>query len=337
MKRWFGALLPLIVACSSSSTPAQQPGEDAAAPPASDGSAPPQPEAAAPSEAGTSDATTPPGDAGPPPPPADAGAAAAAACGSWASAFCTQLSTCSSLGLQAAFGDEATCAKRVAITCVGSLAAPGSGATVSSTNTCAAAIPSTSCASFLASDLGPSCAVAAGTVAANGACAFDAQCATKFCAIPPSTVCGTCQPPTTVGGSCSSGACSSGTFCDTKTSKCVVTSPADAGAVACDIQAQCDLAHGVACDPVNNTCDYTLVVGSAGGACGLIGGAFSKTVTVCPAAGTCPGLGAAMPSSTCVSATGDGQTCDAKNGPGCLGPAVCVSGKCTVPDGAACH
>jgi hypothetical protein len=51
----------------------------------------------------------------------------------------------------------------------------------------------------------------------------------------------------------------------------------------------------------------------------------------------CPGLGVSMPSSTCVTPAADGQSCDLTNGPGCLAPAVCASGKCALRDGSACH
>ena len=202
MKRSFGALgafcawLPLIVACSSSSSPPPAtPDQDSGTnPPTQDGSVTPQQDGSMPvgqdSGGGSSDATTPIGDAKPPPTP-DAGPGAAAACASYASTFCSRLGSCSSIGLSAAFGDESTCATRVALTCVGVLAAPGTGATATGTSTCASAIPSVACDPFLVGNLGASCATSAGTVAASGACAFDAQCATKFCAIAPNATCGT--------------------------------------------------------------------------------------------------------------------------------------------------
>jgi hypothetical protein len=39
----------------------------------------------------------------------------------------------------------------------------------------------------------------------------------------------------------------------------------------------------------------------------------------------------------CVAPAADGASCDSVMGPGCLSPALCRNGVCTVPSPASCH
>ena len=51
---------------------------------------------------------------------------------------------------------------------------------------------------------------------------------------------------------------------------------------------------------------------------------------------TCSDRGGAKESGFCVAPTGDGQACNTDIGPGCVSPAKCFEGVCTVPDVAEC-
>lgn len=255
---------------------------------------------------------------------------AAKACADAADAFCNQVQTCSPFGMQATFGDVATCKTRFALGCTQTFSFPGTSATPAGTEACAKALPSISCDDLIAGNLGGDCATKPGTVANGGACGDDAQCTSTFCARAPDSQCGTCSDVSTAGGACTNGACSAGLTCPKGGSTCQkpVAGQIDA---ACQSQADCDLAHGVGCNTNDNKCLKLEI--SSDGSCGADSITPSK-FTVCPANGSCD----ALLGGSCHAAAADGASCSTGDtGPTCMSPAKCVSGKCTLPDANACH
>ena len=264
----------------------------------------------------------------------DSGAAvsadAAKACADAADAFCNQVQACSPFGLQATFGDLATCKTRFAIGCGQTFSFPGTSATPANTESCAAAIPAISCADFLAGNLGTACTTKPGSVANGAACGDDAQCQSTFCARAPDSQCGTCSATSTAGGPCTNQACSTGLTCPTGSSTC--QKPV-AGQIddTCHSQADCDLAHGIGCNTNDDKCLQLAI--STDGSCGADSITPSK-YTICPANGSCD----SVLGGSCHAAAADGASCSTdSSGPTCLSPAKCVSGKCTLPDATACH
>ncbi|MGH7281969.1 MAG: hypothetical protein ACRELY_10625 [Polyangiaceae bacterium] len=250
------------------------------------------------------------------------------ACSDAASAFCNQVQTCSAFGMQATYGDVATCKTRFALGCMQTLSFPGTSATPATTETCATALPGISCDDFIGQNLGSACGTKAGTLANGAACGDDAQCVSTFCARASDSQCGTCSDPSTVSGPCTNGSCSTGLTCES--SKCVKPVAGQIGD-ACQSQAECDLAHAVGCNTNNNQCLKLEI--SSDGSCGADSISPSK-FTICPANGTCDSL----LGGNCHAAAADGASCSTgTSGPSCLSPAKCVSGKCTLPDATACH
>lgn len=253
------------------------------------------------------------------------------ACADAASAFCTQLQSCSSFGLQVEYGDLATCETRFALGCVQTLQFPGSGATAASTESCATALPAISCTDFIAVNLGNACATQAGTVANGAACGDDAQCASTFCARAADSQCGTCNAVSTAGSACVNGACSTGFACNTDDSTCIVPVSGQIGDT-CKTQSQCDVAHAVGCNTNDDKCIALAVASSSTGTCGADSITPTK-FTLCLANGNCD----SVLNGNCHVTAADGAACNTSNGPNCLSPAKCVSGVCTLPDATACH
>jgi hypothetical protein len=123
----------------------------------------------------------------------------------------------------------------------------------------------------------------------NGACSSSNPCKLTLACIG-----GTCQPPLQKGATCPSGGI------------------------------ECDLLHGLYCNPTSMKCETILLAGG-GASCGIVGNAF----IACGANGLCVG-------GKCSAPAADGAACDPQNGPPCSPNAVCASAKCVVPDPAAC-
>ena len=261
----------------------------------------------------------------------DAGPDVPTACSALAAAICTKFESCSPFGVSVDYGDVATCQTRFAMGCIASLNAPSTGATPAITMTCAQSFSQVSCTSFIAGDFGGSCPHPAGTIAGTGACGDDAQCQSTFCAISPTSQCGTCAPPTTVGGACANMACTRGMTCPSAGTTCVGPGMGQIGD-ACTKQEDCDLAHAVGCNTSSGKC-FMLTLSSAGGMCG-VASATPTSYAVCPASGSCSGI----INGTCSAAVADGMACGTgMAGPSCMPPAKCVGGTCTLPNPSACH
>lgn len=253
------------------------------------------------------------------------------ACADSAAAFCAQIQSCSPFGLQATFGDIATCQTRFALGCVQTLAFAGTTATIASTEACASALPAVSCSDFIAGRFGDACSTKPGALADGANCGDDAQCTSTFCARAPYSQCGVCSPLSTAGAPCVNQACSTGFACPTGQSTCIVPVAGQVGDT-CHSQNECDVAHAVGCNTGNTTC-LKLEVASSGGSCGADSISPSK-FTVCPAGGSCD----AVLNGSCHAAAADGAACStASTGPSCLSPARCVASICTLPDANSCH
>jgi hypothetical protein len=268
-------------------------------------------------------------------------AALANACAEFAEGICGDLSICSAneLPLPALYGDLPTCEVRIQSNCMTGFGATGSTQTVAQIEACGEALNNVTvtCAQFRSGAYGGACTLSPGTVATGGPCAFDNQCQSSFCAIPPNEVCGTCQPPTTAGGSCVSGDCSAGQVCYQPTSACIaVESVANYGA--CQVVTQCDYIRlSTACDMEAGTCTLTeRTAYPADAGCGrqAPGSATIGTeVILCPGSGSCSA--ATFPGS-CSPAAPDNGACTYDGGLNCMPPAVCVSGVCKLLNAAAC-
>jgi hypothetical protein len=120
--------------------------------------------------------------------------------------------------------------------------------------------------------------------------------------------------------------CPKGTAAATAT--CLIPEPGAIGA-ACTVSEQCDVGHGVGCNPLTGRCIKLTVASS--GACGL--DLAAATYNACGASASCSPILAGK----CVAAAPDGAACSAAEaGPPCLPPARCVSGRCSLPDPSLC-
>jgi hypothetical protein len=305
------------------------------------------------------------------------GAANAAACTALGMAVCAELQKCNPYVLDADYGDEPTCEQRQEKNCGNSLAAASTGATATSTNACAMAYMSLSCADDLNHVSPPACNPPAGMLANQSACAFSAQCQSSFCAISPGQPCGVCATAPMAGSSCASliscgtGLVCSGGLCEAYVANggaCGKNAPCGAGlscvgqtasamgkcetagssvGATCDptlkTGAGCDRDMGLTCNTLTKKC-ATIAKAMPGGSCGNNVGSTKNGFEIVE----CGGGGAATCIQTkCVLVAGDGQSCDTVNGPDCMAPARCVgmpsgdaggtAGMCQVPDATKCH
>jgi len=262
---------------------------------------------------------------------ADAPAGAATACASLARALCAKAEDCAPFATTLVFGSRATCEARLQLDCLARFT-PGSSATPADTTSCAEALFTQSCATFARGDLGAACAPRPGSSPSGATCLDDRQCATTFCARAPDAACGVCAAPTTAGSPCVRGSCSAGTVCPkgapAPSATCIVPEPGPIGAI-CTVSEQCDVGHGVGCNPLSGRCIRLALASS--GSCGL--DLAAATYNACGASGSCSPILAGK----CVAAAPDGAPCSAAEaGPPCLPPARCVNGRCGLPDPSVC-
>jgi hypothetical protein len=287
--------------------------------------------------------------------PVASGPSAQQACADDGQAVCARLDACVKNGIAIQYGDAGACLARQEPGCTASLAANASGRTTSGYEACAAVLPSESCTDYLNNNNPTACKAPAGTLAVGTVCGFSAQCVTAFCAIPPASACGTCQPPPAAGATCAdldtcgpnlvcvkgtcvaygaSGAacnttqlCGTGLTCVTAAMQTSGTCQASGESVgtACDPTRQtgpgCDGAQGLYCDGATKQC-AAIAYATAGQPCGFVGGVFNE----CTGAAGC--FAAAGPdggtTSTCIAAAAEGQTCNTLTGPPCARPARCL-------------
>ena len=303
-------------------------------------------------------------------PTPDAGLTADQACAAVSTARCSKLMACSAADLVVRWGDVATCEAREALACHAGLAAPATAAAPATTQGCADAISAQACGDFLGKDPPAACLPLAGPAAAGAACSFSSQCATQFCAVASTALCGTCQAVPQVGASCAtigcgptltcvastmtcqqpvaaSGACSRSLPCGsglncvgaTMTASGTCQASVTTAGTTCDPQRKtgpdCSAAAGLTCDRTTKQCVTQPIVPS--GMCGLV----NNVEVRCAAGATCntPALGT---TGTCVAPAADGAACDSASGPDCEFPSRCVptgggtAGTCALVGSATC-
>jgi hypothetical protein len=288
------------------------------------------------------------------------------ACTALATARCTQLMTCSVADLDKAYGTVAECLARELLACDDALAVSDTGATPGGQVACGSAIAAETCAVFLGGTVPAACdAVGPGT----GTCSFAAQCATSFCAIGANALCGLCQAEPVAGASCAANGCGQSLVCNSKlvctapaplNGTCNATTPCDGGmacvgtggtgsckALLTTLGASCDSTHktlppcngdfGLTCSEATEKCVAQPIV-SAGSACGIV----SNVDTACGSGASCV-IPTSQTKGTCVAPAGDGSACDTKAGPNCLFPARCIptappatAGTCQFPGSISC-
>jgi hypothetical protein len=275
------------------------------------------------------------------------GVTAAQACTALATADCQALAMCAPFLFQTKFADMASCVQRGVAGCTPVLGGKGVNATPAQVQACSQAIGAESCDQVL-DNAQPAACMVPGTLGAGAACAASAQCSTDYCFVQPGSACGSCTSAGSVGESCgqnsdcqanvvcnggvcampvdANGACSSSSPCKL-TLACIggTCQPwLQKGATCMAGGLECDLPHGLFCNPSSNKCE-TILLAAGGASCGIVGNTF----IACGANGLCVG-------GKCVAAAADGAACDAQNGPPCMAGAACASGKCVVPAPAAC-
>lgn len=278
--------------------------------------------------------------------------AATDACNAQSDAYCKRLATCFPTFVAVAFGDEATCAARVALECIPSILAQGSKTTPDDARACAGALGSADCADLFGNPP-DACKTKPGTLSDGSPCAFDAQCAGRLCVAPDG--CGKCTSRAAAGASCSAtspcdyglvcagGSCvapqAEGASCadahpckaplQCRSGKC--TAPGEDGA-ACDPAknapvSTCDGNAGLWCEPTSKKCKS--VVMSSDGTCGRVN--KGADLALCSKSSQCVPVDGGV---ACMSAAHDNASCAHAS---CLAPARCVSGTCTIMTEASCQ
>jgi hypothetical protein len=257
--------------------------------------------------------------------------------------------------MQAAYGDSATCAQRMAKGCMPALTAPGSQVTPVLMVGCATAIDAQTCEEALDNQQPSACDVP-GTLPMWAPCGVSAQCATGYCNMT-SGLCGSCVPRVGATAKCIVDSdCSASLVCHMGTcvgpgiagapcgpaspcmrtltcigNKCV--SPVSMGGP-CAAPTDCDGAHGAYCNLQTKTCGQTEMAAD-GYPCGFVATDGGIVAVACAGGESC-GRVSLKGQGTCHPTAADGAPC----GPDitCLAPAVCsATARCTLPNPAFCH
>ena len=270
------------------------------------------------------------------------------ACSDFTAAVCGRMRACTPFLLQTSYGDARMCAARSALQCKPTLAAPGSQASAAQLNACARAISLEGCDEALDNPQPSACDIG-GALAEGAPCAAGQQCQTGYCKMSAGGVCGTCVKRVGARYTClADGDCVAGLVCDRGAcaapggadSPCGGALPACSRALTClsgtcrkpsTIGARCASAtdcdgnHGLYCNVLTRQCAQMLIT-TANQPCGVL----HNTLVACAAGSTCL-------RGKCIPPAADGASCDFLDGPECLPPAQCISGKCLVPDPTACR
>jgi len=277
------------------------------------------------------------------------------ACTEEQDALCALRMSCSAYSLAHAYTDLAACQTRGVAACQSALAASGTGQTPTGVEACAAAYPTESCTDFFNGNPVTACVAPAGSKANGMACGASGQCASTFCSIPHTAICGTCAALPAAGATCEDAAdCGRDLACvipaNATTGTCVAyaasgaacladSQPCGAGLscvgenVASGTMGTCQAAAatvGAACDGSSKTmasCDNDLGLvcipaakGSAVGTC--------QNITLAATGAACGDVGA-MPITGFAACAAGGQ---------CMKVGTATTGTCVAPaaDGAAC-
>jgi hypothetical protein len=282
---------------------------------------------------------------------------AAKACDSYAFDVCTHLQSCAPGNLTTVFGDFDTCHTRYTTFCSLVLAAPSTGWTPAQMKACGESMGgSFDCTTFMGQPfrsvdtLTPeACVPPVGGIDDGKPCVDDGQCKSAHCR--KLGLCGVCGPRSAAGEACAVNRdCQANLVC--LAGKCVKAAELGEactdGQVPCNapyvcfngtcatFQGQgsqcsanyppCDPLQAVSCSPAAGICTLPKFANTGDPCTGAAGGA-----PVCQGSGFCD-----MGTGTCVAVAADGKACDPQKGPNCMLPALCISGTCTLPDGALC-
>ena len=287
----------------------------------------------------------------------DSGLSGSAACTDAANALCTLRSTCSGgYNISKNFPDMATCVSRSAETCEVDLAAPGTGQTPGNIEACAAEYPSETCSDYFDGNPVASCEPPAGSAAMGAPCGASAQCASTYCALSSTEICGTCQPLPVAGASCTVAAdCGRNLACAMPAAATTGTCAAYVGSGGSCLTGVHPCEAGFACvgdDPTTSTNGSCVpLAASVGADCdgarktmpncsGEIGLACIPTAKG-SAVGTCQMVQLAGSGATCgdVGAMPITGVIDCEAGGECVKTGSATMGTCVAPaaDGAACN
>ncbi len=239
-------------------------------------------------------------------------------CSKVAAASCKRINACASFGVKAMYGSTAQCAERGKVTCLAGLKFSGSSITIEKMNACIAEVADAECSSL---SVGNACKFGPGTLPSGAKCIDSTQCVSEFCARSPTSQCGTCAKPTSVGGACVNKTCSIGQYCTTA-NKCVA--PTKKLGESCSFLEECELAKGFACDIMMTRKCIAIKVGAE--TCGV--DTAQKSFAVCSGNGYCE-------KNKCKPAVKDGVACSSTTN--CMPPALCIGGTCTIPSDATCQ
>jgi hypothetical protein len=286
------------------------------------------------------------------------GLTVAAACDSYATNVCQRFQDCSPATVKVNFGDFETCRTRYQLFCAGILGTEGTGWTPSQMKACGEGYTSLDCNLYIAQPfrsfdaLTPTaCVPPAGSLADGAGCLDHGQCKTGHCHRTGFSICGNCGVPGIEGETCGTNLdCKGGMICQKGTCRqagepggmcvdgqipcnmpwsCVNGTCAKPARLmdACGAvdQPPCNFLQGLYCDSNTSTC-MDAVLKQPGEACTV-----PNTLVFCQGAGVCGNA-----SGTCIAPSPEGGPCDPVNGPGCMAPAFCLSGKCTIANSTFC-
>jgi hypothetical protein len=281
-----------------------------------------------------------------------------AACASGAETYCAWLGRCVPSSLNVVWGDAATCAARIKLSCMDQFLS-GSNASPDDIGACASAVAAQSCNAPVGPVEGSECLPKPGSRANGAGCGSDWQCQSTYCKKSGGQTCGTCAVRAKIGELCD-GSCEFGATCaqvSLAERRCVV--PGGVGAscatsMVCQSGLSCEggvctqptyLSAGMACEPARSRCDGRMGLycnsmtrvcaqvkyASPGEACGT---QSDGTLAICSGGASCPtGLAA---NKVCIAAAKDGEACNLNMNIGCQQPASCINNVCKLPDAAAC-
>lgn len=281
------------------------------------------------------------------------------ACDPFAVQVCQRLMACSPLYLSGIYGDLAVCQDRVRTECRSESALTGSGFDRAAIETCQGAMASASCDDLFGGRV--AACQRKGTLANEAPCGSNAQCQSGFCRMPETAFCGKCAARAAEGAPCDvEGSCQFPLMCS-EAGRCVT--PAGEGDLcnesrpcrpggslfcasdnsckrrsaegkACNSTATaprqpCEIGH--TCRPSANGLCRAIRFAAPGAACGLPSSS-SGTLVLCRGSGSCV-------RDVCRPPGQDGEACTISplgDSGGCLPPALCLEGRCKLPDPASC-
>jgi hypothetical protein len=295
-------------------------------------------------------------DSGPGADAADSGPASAwiKICEELHDSLCAKIDECVPLHIKLTFGDVENCAKRQALTCANTMAAPGSTVTPAQAMTCITDIDDAICEQIVDRNLPASCRFM-GTRDTGMACTEGSQCKTGYCTRPNDEMCGVCGAPGAANAVCEEDDdCAPSLVCHPDDKKCVAPTamgmpctdavPCRLGlrcaagtcmpqlsqdGADCEEDSDCNNSLGLFCNPLNDKC-IEIDVATSGETCGVIS---ADEVVQCQGLAECV-INTGM-QGTCGQVVADGAACDGDKL--CEPPANCIEGVCKIPSPAMCN